>query len=200
MKIKHGPDYDAIDALRASHAKFLLESPLAFKEGIVPTPEDETKFAVGTACHGKLLEGKIIPQIFAIKPKAIDYRTNIGKAWRDAQTRPILREEKLEDVEKMTDRVLAHKQARQLFEGCKLREHILCEILQGVRCKSRLDMVGLDNEGRPGFCELKTTVDVRKEFWRKRCVSEPYHYDMSMEWYAQMLALDMEIEARPWSV
>ena len=200
---RHGQEmtipYDDIEALRWTHGKLLLKSGKHFQAGLIE-PEDEAKFAVGTCVHGKYVEGKDLRSLFAIKPKAIDYRTNIGKAWRNAQTLPILREEESEVIEKMADALLLDPRARQFIEGCKLREHVIVQMLQGVKCKSRLDMVGIDRENRPGFVELKTSLDVRKDFWRKRCVNEPFHYDGQVEFYAQMLALDMELESRPWSV
>ena len=202
MKIpatKFHADYDSIEALRWSHGKLLLKSGKHFKAGQIEA-EDESKFAVGTCVHGKFVEGKDLRSLFAIKPKAIDFRTNIGKAWRNAQVLPILREEDSEAVEKMADALLLDPRAKQFIASCQLREHVIVQMLQEVRCKSRLDMVGFDHEGRPGFVELKTALDVREEFWIKRCLKEPFHYDGQVEFYAQMLARAWELEGRPWSV
>ena len=192
--------YDKIDALNFSRAKYLLRSGKHFQAACEDTEDDPTKYAVGTLVHSMILEGKDLRASFAIKPKGMSFATKDGKAWRDSQTLPILGQEDSETVPRLADAIAMHKQARLIIEGCKLREHVIVTTMYEVKCKSRLDMVGIDNEGRPGFAEVKTSIDARTEFFRNRCCSDPFHYDMQAEFYASLLGLDLGDESRPWSV
>jgi len=193
-------DYDKIEALNFSRAKLLLRSGKHFQAALEDTEEDPTKYAVGTLVHSMILEGKDLRSTFAIKPYGMSFSTKEGKAWRACQTLPILGQEDSETVPRMADAIAMHKQARLIIEGCKLREHVIVTMLYGVTCKGRLDMVGTDKESRPGFAEVKTSTDARKDFFRNRCCSDPFHYDMQAEHYASLLGLDLGVESRPWSV
>jgi len=72
--------------------------------------------------------------------------------------------------------------------------------MYGVKCKCMIDMGGVDNNGRLGFVEIKTTLDARQEFFAKRCVSEPFHYDMQVEFYGSQLVIEEKRDDRPWSM
>ena len=194
-------DYDDIDALNWSRGKELLRSPFHFKNGPLYTPKTTDDMLVGLAVHGVVIQGQKIEDLFAIKTKAIDFRTNIGKAWRDAQTLPVLYEEDRTRIQGMAWAIAADPFAVKYIERCTLREHALVADMAGIRCKGLLDAVGNDTDGRPGFFELKTTQSGEEDFWARRCVSAPFHYDGQVEWYSMLMSISNDLNGeRPWSV
>lgn len=193
-------EYDKIDALNWSRGKAFLRSPFHFKNA-PEEPKETDAMLVGRMVHAWVLEGKQIEDIFAIKTKAIDFRTNIGKAWRDAQTKPILYEEDRTRIQGMAWAIAADPYAVKYIERCTLREHAIVEEMAGIKCKGLLDAVGNDADGRPGFFELKTTKSGEEDFWAKRCVTAPFHYDGQAEWYSMLMSISHDLNGeRPWSV
>ena len=179
-------DYDKILALNFSNAKRLLRSGLHFTNARGPE-EDSEHIIVGTMVHAMVLEGKDLRKTYAIKPAKMSFATNVGKDWRDAQTLPILADEAAQRIPKMADAIAANKFARAFIKMCPLREHILQGMMNGVKCKGMVDMVGHDSANHPGFCEIKTLPDCRKKFFAKRVVSEPFHYDGQIVWYRRLM-------------
>lgn len=192
-------DYDKIPALNFSKAKLLLRSPSHYMAGLWE-PDDPEKYAVGKLVHAMVLEGKDLRNTYVVRPKGMDYRSNAGKAWRDAQTLPIIIEGDNEKIPKMADAIAMHSVARQALSHCKDRELVVVTTMSGVKVKCMVDMSGFDADGRLGFVDIKSTLDARPEFFAKRCASEPFHYDMQNEWYGSLLVLKHQIESRPWSL
>jgi len=192
-------EYNKIPALNWSRAKLLLRSPLHFACGY--EPEDTEALQVGRLTHAMVLEGKGIEGVFAIKPKGMSFATRDGKAWRDAQSLPILPADDRARILGMAEALAADKAAEKMIRSCPLREHIVTATMHGVKCKAMLDAVGNDRDGLPGFLEVKTSTDAREDFWQRRCCSEPFHYDGGCEWYSSLLSLSLDLNgARPWGV
>lgn len=191
-------EYAAIPALNWSKAKLLLRSPAHYVAGLLE-PDDQDRYLVGTLVHGMVLEGKCLEGLYAVKPKGMTFASTAGKAWRDEQTLPILKEEDASRIPRMADAIACHKVARDALSHCKNRERAIVTTLSGVKVKGLLDMSGQDNDGRSGFVEIKTTLDARPEFFAKRCCSEPFHYDGQNEWYASLLSI-ADGGPRPWSL
>jgi hypothetical protein len=195
-------EYDDIQALRFSDAKRLLHSGLHYAKG-APDKEDPDKHVLGTLVHAMVLEGKDLRTTYAIKPKGMSFTTKEGKAWRRAQSLPVLAGEAAERVPRMADALARNKLACSFIERCALREQVIVGMLGGIKCKARIDMVGIDAERHPGFAEIKTSLDVRADFLARRICNEPFHYDLQMEWYAALLRAESILEndgPRPWSV
>lgn len=193
-------EYDNIPALNWSRAKLLLRSPLHFKCWI-PDQEESDAMLVGRLTHAMVLEGKGLDGVFAIKPKGMSFATKEGKAWRDAQSLPILPYDDKSRIVGMAEALAEDKAAEKMIRFCPLREHVIEQTMHGVKCKAMLDAVGSDHDRRPGFLEVKTSPDAREEFWQKRCCSEPFHYDGAAEWYSSLLSLRLDLDgSRPWSV
>lgn len=192
--------YDAIDAMRFSNAKRLLRSGKAFKEGSGPD-DDAEHLTVGTMVHAMVLEGKDLRTTYVIKPPKMNFSTREGKQWRAAQSLPILDSDAAARVPLMADAIVSNVRARAYIRMCPLREHILVGTINGVRCKGLVDAIGHDDAKNPGFVEIKTLPDCRKEFFANRICHEPFHYDGQVCWYRRLLGYPEDpARVKIWSV
>lgn len=176
--------YEQIDALNFSRAKLLLRSARAFHFDYPEEPPAE-KYAslrIGTLVHAVLLEGLDLSKCLAIKPEGMSFVTREGKVWRAAQSKPIVTQTEAYDVYGMVGAILDHGFAREILSTCIRREVIYTANLWDVSCKCLIDAIG-DANGTPAVVEIKTSVDIREDFFARRVISEPYHYDLQCVWY-----------------
>lgn len=174
--------YDDIDALNYSKAKRLLRSPRHFLGELDKSTEKSTSLLLGYAVHALLLEGLNISKVLSVKPEGMKFTTSDGKAWRAAQSKPIVTYDEMTDISGMVNAILDNDHARNILSTCLLREQIFTNLIQDVACKALIDGLG-KAEGQPAVVEIKTSLDCRSEFFSKRAVSDPYHYDMQAVWY-----------------
>jgi exodeoxyribonuclease VIII len=187
--------YTALPGVNFSKLKNILRSPAHFIAGRdeQPTEEDELRFAVGSLCHAMVLEGKNLLDLYAIKPKGMSFATKEGKAWKAAQTKPILENESAAKIPLMSEAVLAHPLAKFIIESCPDRELVLQAQISHTLCKGMLDALGKDRRGTPVIPDYKTTADGRpdKFKWKIR----DFHYDMQAEMYKTLARECRDIEA-----
>lgn len=194
-------DYDKIPALNWSRAKSILRSPFHFANTFWDDQEETDALLVGSLVHAMVLEGKGIKGVFAIKPKGMSFATNAGREWKRAQTLPILKEDDQTRIHGMAEALAADKDAERMIRSCPIREQAYAAELDGVAVKCIIDAVGQDKDFRPGFLEIKTSVDASEYFWAKRCCAAPFHYDGQAEFYAMIYAKILDLGGmRPWSV
>ena len=141
-----------------------------------------TSLLLGYAVHAVLLEGLNPGKAFSIKPQGMKFNTKEGKAWRAAQTKPIVTYDEHGDIIGMVESLLDNPLSRNILSTCLLREQIFTEVIQGVACKCLIDALG-SAEGKQAVVEIKTSLDCRAEFFSKRVVSDPFHYDLQSAWY-----------------
>lgn len=189
-------EYNAIDALNYSSIKHILTSPACFKDRREnPEPEDESKYLVGTLAHAMVLEGKDLRDMYAIKPKSMSFATKEGKAWRDAQVLPILKEDDADKVPRMAEAIANDPDASQAIKSCPMREHVAQGTLHGLHWKAMFDGLGQDAT-RWGITDIKTCIDASPRGFAKRV--RDFHYDLQQELYTQLLANDKSLGERPW--
>lgn len=188
-------EYRAHPALNFSLAKHLLKSAAHFKAAQDEEQEETDAMRIGTWAHSMILEGKDLSGFYSIKPKAMSFSTKEGKAWRDAQTLPILKEEDAESVPAMAQSVADNPAARLMLQGCTERERPVFASLYGVDCKALLDFSGRKRDGRLVIGDMKTDLDASPRKFRKKAYE--MHYDMQMAWYADLLAISEGEEEEP---
>lgn len=176
--------YQEIPALNFSRAKLLLRSPRAFHFDYVEDLETRTESLIlGTLVHGVLLEGLDLARCIAIKPAGMKFNTTEGKAWRAAQTKPVVTQEECQAVYGMVNSLLDNKHARDILSTCTRREQIFTKLVHDVPCKALVDAIGCTDDGEDAVVELKTSLDCRAEFMSKRVLNEPFCYDLQAAWY-----------------
>jgi PDDEXK-like domain of unknown function (DUF3799) len=193
--------YRMLEGVHFSTAKIFIDAtPAHYWQAVQDerngTGNDEEKYAVGTLCHAMVLEGKDLAGTFAIKPKGMSFATTKGKAWRDAQTLPIIKEEDINKVPHMAEAIATHPIASQIVRSCPQREWAIFAELGGLRCKALLDAVGNDEVGIRGFLEIKTTNDASPRAFARQIYN--LHYDMQSAFYTYLLSMAETLEAMPW--
>lgn len=190
--------YNAIQAIHYSVAKYLLKTPLHYQQALKDEEDgaEDEKFAVGTLAHAMVLENKDLSKLFAIKPRGMSFATTKGKEWKAEQTLPILKEEDLNKVPRMAEAIVNHPRASRILRGCTEREYCLQATMGGLPCKALLDGVGSDDDAKRGILEIKTTRDASP--WTFAKLAYDLHYDLQATFYSHMLALVEKLDDRPW--
>ncbi len=189
-------EYRAHPALNFSLAKHLLTSPAHFKAAQDEEQEETEAMRIGTLAHSMVLEGKDLRDLYAIKPSGMSFATKEGKAWRDAQTLPILKEEEAEGLPRMAESIAANEDAAALLRGCAQVERPILFNLHGVECKALIDLCGANEARMWALGDFKTATDASPRQFPKAVADR--HYDMQMAWYCDGLAIVEGLEMPPW--
>jgi hypothetical protein len=176
--------YRAHPALNFSLAKTLLDSPAHFKAAQDEERQETDAMRIGTLVHAMVLEGKDLRDMYALKPQGMSFATKEGKAWRDEQTLPILKEGDSEAIARAAQAVAANHDAARILKACQHRETPLIGSIMGVPCKALLDCHGTDGEEWV-ICDLKTTIDASPKGFAWAVIKS--HYDLQMAWYRALL-------------
>ncbi len=182
-------EYFAVSAFHSSAVRKLLRSPAHYKESI---NKPRTKaMNTGTAFHLSVLEPDEFTKRVVVSPK-FDRRTKKGKEdyqeFQESLTSEsvILKPEEFEDVQKMAENVLRHREAKKV-------------LLNGYRelagfwkdgetpCKMKIDYL------TDKYCiDLKTTQNATYTDFSRSCVKYGYHYQAAL--YLRGLRKIAEIE------
>jgi len=183
--------YHARPELSSTEARLLLDSPAKYRWGKDNPPfiEPSTKFDIGTAVHAKVL-GRGAQTVVLDFP---DYRTKEARAAReDARAdglTPILAAE-YESINAMSESVLAHPAARQLFgQPADAEVSVFAEDpFTGIQVRARFDFLPTDFRlGEPSriAVDLKTTRDASPRGFARSIAD--YQYDVQRTWYLDAL-------------
>lgn len=109
----------------------------------------------GTACHAAALEGRTS---FVTRPDGMNFTTKEGKAWREAQTLPILTADEARAIEGVRDSLSAHPVASVILGSGGQAEVAAFKLhASGLLLKGRADFVTQDQGGLTTIVDLKTT-------------------------------------------
>ena len=188
-------EYRKADGVNFSSLKHILKSPAHYQANLSEDDEPTQAMIAGTLAHAMILEGKNLLDLYAIKPEGMRFSTKEGKAWRDAQTLPILESDTALAIPRMAESIVANPYAYSMLKGCQHRETPLFANLRGVDCKALLDAHGTDNGEQWVICDLKTTDDASPEAFAKKVAN--LDYDMQKSFYSQVLAQVHQLEISP---
>lgn len=188
-------EYRAHPSLNFSLAKHLLKSPAHFKSAQDEEREETDAMRVGTLAHAMILEGKNLLDLYAIKPEGMSFATKEGKAWRDMQTKPILKEEDSNSIPRMAESIAANTDAALILKGCVNKETPVFASLQGVECKALIDSHGRHPKGGLVIADFKTTLDASP--WKFSKTVFDMDYDMQAAWYSDILAMVLGDDVAP---
>lgn len=167
--------YHAHEALSASGAKKLLQSPQHYKL-MRDTPSEPTEaMQFGTAVHTLVLEPEKASATIAVVGD-INKRTNEGKAqWlafqQEHHGKVIMKRDDFDRALRCAGNVFAHPAAAKLLAGSKREASMFwTDPKTGVPCKLRSDIMS-----HGGFSDLKTTQDASPEAFGRSCASYFYH-------------------------
>lgn len=196
-------EYNDINAMNSSTLKHALRSMLRIKRALDGDYKLESDAAkIGTAVHTLVLEPQDFDQRYVSMPafekmpenvtakgeptqskNSKFYRSKVAE-WRDANADKIeLNEGELGVVRKCAGRIKSHPRISKLLANNDVqREVTLRGEIQGVPCKSRLDMVRV--KGRPLVVDLKTCIDCAPHRFGSQFAN--LHYDFQLAFYAEM--------------
>lgn len=156
IKTMPAEQYHAADGLSFSMLKILsAQSPMHLKcymDGEKPEPTPAMRF--GSLTHSFILENESCE--FAVRPEGMTFTTKEGKAWRDAQDKPIITADEFEDLKRMAKAVHAHPIAKRLLSGGKSEQSLFARDSKGTMRKCRVDY--LPTSGNV-IVDLKTCGD-----------------------------------------
>lgn len=167
------------DELSSTGAKLILESPAKFKHEVIDGNRvHRASYDLGTAVHTKVLG---VGSKFVTYPE--EHLTPSGNASTKAATREWADEQRAnglvvispgeaEAMEAMSDAVLNHPVARELFERDGHSEVSVYAELDGVKCRARFDYLP-DSGG--AVVDLKTTVDASPAGFARSSAKFGYH-------------------------
>lgn len=180
-------DYSAVSH---SMLEVYRESPVTYAALYVTRtmqqPPPTPAMCLGTALHALLLEPDQYDNIVAVAPD-IDRRTKLGKETWSAfletitNLHTVITGEQNDIVTQMAKSVLAHPEAKKLFERAECREQPFrwTNEQTGVRCKCKPDL--LWTAGRI-IGDIKTTSNPNPGAWSRQAAS--FGYDRQGAWYS----------------
>lgn len=199
-------EYNELDGVNYSTLKHILRSPAHYQDALLQQAEEDdeediVRYATGTLTHARLLEGKDLLHMFAIKPakdstgRAMTFATKEGKEWRSQQTLPILTQAQADSIQWMSDSITRDKEASAILSACTERESVVEAELLGVKCKALLDAYGLDLHNMPVIPDIKTGPDASEDAFQRKIGN--LHYDFQCVWYSRLKRIQAELNEYP---
>ena len=182
--------YHAVEAMSASGAKKMLQSPAHYRLMRTVRSEPSAAMQFGTAVHSGVLEPHTFAETVAEAPD-VDKRTKAGKeewaAFSAAHTGAImLSRYDYRRATRCIDAVRSHPAAAKLLDGGD-REVSIClhDARYKVPCKARWD---IRNHG--GAVDLKTCQDASPEGFARQIANLLYHVQGAHYWSGAEHALN----------
>lgn len=194
-------DYHRMPGLSATSMKWLLRSPMHYRERVDHRVE-KSSFDLGHAVHAKVL-GVGLP-IVAIPDSLLASNgaasTKAAKEFIEqarADGAVPMKSGEFWRIDAIANRVLANPKAAALFElpGPSEVSAFATDPESGVDLRGRLDRLGNLPDGRLVNIDLKSTSDVRRHKLT-RCI-EDFAYDIQSEVYRHLVTLATGADVAP---
>jgi hypothetical protein len=169
--------YRSTSGIANSDLKMMRPTPAHYRAyRDTPKPDSTPAQVFGTLCHAAILEPERISEIHVVRPDGMDYRTNVGKKWRDSQTVAILTGEESECLAGCSKGVASHRTAnaivtRSAHEVSFFRR----DAVTGLLLKGRIDCIATDDDGFTTVADIKTCEDASEEAFSKAIANWGYH-------------------------
>jgi hypothetical protein len=184
--------YRSAPGVNFSSLRHILRSPYFYQRALASECEETIDMRLGTMVHGYWLEGKS-PQ-YVVKPEGMSFASKEGKAWKAAQTLPILTQEEAARESRMCTALSGDPVAVRSLAKCPQRERCIFFQYRGVDCKARLDACG-SIDGRWTILDLKKTMDARPAAWGKTAIDRDYCFQAAF--YRAALAFAEGLDYAP---
>lgn len=176
-------DYRASAGVSNSSLKHIARSPAHYRyEQENPTPQTDAML-IGTLTHLAVFQPDLfhIGVTHCVKPEGMNFSTKDGKAWRDAQTAPVIKFEDAATIDGIVRNVRRHPVVSQLIADGRPEVSMWAEHEEtGLMRKCRVDWLMND---RPVFLDGKTIEDAttfeRESFNRKYNQQCAYYSDIA---------------------
>lgn len=153
--------YRQAPGVNISNLKLIGRSPAHYHARVTgPKQEPTAAMLFGTLLHSACLEPQKLAGSFVVKPEDMDFRSKVGKEWRDSQTVPIIDAGQATALREAAAKVLAHPTASLVLDGAD-KEVSVFKRRPGsdLLLKGRLDAIKVDDQGLTTIADIKTTDD-----------------------------------------
>jgi exodeoxyribonuclease VIII len=187
-------DYRSATAIAGSDAKHILapKTPQHYAAHMAGELKREPSKAMllGTMAHLAVLEPQKLDTAFVEKPEGIDFRTKLGKEWRDSVgSMPVLDQDEARAVRGIRDSIAANKAARELLAGTQSEVALFGEHRTGLQIKGRVDALKVPNDLECVIVDVKTTsAGADYNTFSRQAASLNYH--VSAAWYCHLCGLN----------
>lgn len=135
-------------------------------------PRDTTALAFGRACHAWTLGEPEWNKYFILSPYE-EFRTKEAKAWREAQSRTIVKAEQFEAIKVMTEQLRRHPLLKNAFTDGRPEMSLIWKDREtGIWLKSRPDWLPNNSQFVPNF---KTTKSAHPKAFASQAFALGYH-------------------------
>lgn len=169
--------YRAAPGVAQSDLKEMAKSPAHYRARVDGAkPEATAAMEFGTLVHIAVLEPERLAGSFVVRPDGMKFTTKEGKAWKEAQTLPIIDKEQEAGLMAIRDSIAAHKSARAILAGAKTEVSVFAKhAATGILRKGRIDALTLDRDGLTTIGDVKTTDDASLEGFSRSIAKWGYH-------------------------
>ena len=187
-------DYRSAWAIAGSDAKHILppKTPAHYAAHMAGELKREPSKAMllGTMAHLAVLEPSKLDVAFVEKPEGIDFRTKLGKEWKESVgTMPVLDQDEARAVRGIRDSIAANKAARELLAETQSEVALFGEHRTGLQIKGRVDALKVPSDLECVIVDVKTTsAGADYNTFSRQAASLNYH--VSAAWYCQLAGLN----------
>ena len=183
-------DYRSAPAIAGSDAKHILppKTPAHYAAHMAGELKREPSKAMllGTMAHLAVLEPSKLDAAFVEKPEGIDFRTKLGKEWKESVgSMPVLDQDEARAVRGIRDSIAANKAARELLAETQSEVALFGEHRTGLQIKGRVDALKVVDDMECVICDVKTTsAGADYNTFSRQAASLNYH--VSAAWYCHL--------------
>ena len=166
-------DYRAEVGVSNSALKYMQVNPAEYLHQKNARRETTAAQLFGQVLHAALLEPH--RKLHCVKPDGMSFVTKEGKAWRDAQTLPILSQAEDNDVSGAYAAIMAHPVAGSIVQAAQ--KEVSCfkrDEKTGLALKCRADLVYSNDSGLTIIADIKTTDDASEYKFRGSAIGWDY--------------------------
>ena len=187
-------DYRSASAIAGSDAKHILapKTPAHYAAHMAGELKREPSKAMllGTMAHLAVLEPQKLDAAFVEKPEGIDFRTKLGKEWKESVgSIPVLDQDEARAVRGIRDSIAANKAARELLAETQSEVALFGEHRTGLQIKGRVDALKVVDDMECVIVDVKTTgAGADYGTFSRQAASLNYH--VSAAWYCHLAGLN----------
>ncbi len=187
-------EYRSQTAIAGSDAKKILPplTPAHYAAHMAgETKREQSKaMLLGTMAHVAVLEPNKLDAAFVEKPEGIDFRTKLGKEWKESVgSMPVLDQDEARAVRGIRDSIAAHDAAKALLAGCDSEVALFAEHRSGLWIKGRVDALKVETDMNSVIVDVKTTsAGADYGTFSRQAASLNYH--ISAAWYCHLAGLN----------
>jgi exodeoxyribonuclease VIII len=168
--------YRAAPGEAQSDLKHIARSPAHYLTAKTAEKESTDSQLFGTLLHLAALEPDRLATSHVVRPDGMDFRSSAGKAWKAAQTLPIIDSDQSEGLRLAAEAIQRHSIAsRFVNESQKEVSVFKLHEPSGLLRKGRIDCLLVDDSGFTTVADIKTTDDASTEGFARQIAKWGYH-------------------------